>query len=130
LVEEGRQYDIVCALEIIEHVEEPSEFLKTISQLLKPSGILFLSTFNKTPLSYFGGIVLAEDILKLVPKGTHEHQKFIPPNDLDTFCSDAGLQTISRKGFWYSIFSKKFQLIDENVPLSTQINYVQACMKK
>jgi ubiquinone biosynthesis O-methyltransferase len=78
LVKQNRQFDAVCALEIIEHVLDPKDFVKNCSKLtkarlglMKTNGFMFFSTINRTPISYLGTIILAENILNWVPKGTH-----------------------------------------------------------
>ncbi|CAI2171476.1 1139_t:CDS:2 [Funneliformis geosporum] len=83
LLEQGERFDVVCAMEIIEHVNNPTEFLKACAGLVKPGGgHLFLSTISRTPLSYFLTIVLAENLFKLVPQGTHDFQKYLRPKEL------------------------------------------------
>ncbi|KAI9137747.1 S-adenosyl-L-methionine-dependent methyltransferase [Paraphysoderma sedebokerense] len=86
LLEEGKagKYDVVCAMEIIEHVNDPAGFLKVCGDLLKPKGLLFVSTISRTPLARFLTITLAEDVLKLVSSGTHDYHKYIKPEELQT----------------------------------------------
>jgi 2-polyprenyl-6-hydroxyphenyl methylase/3-demethylubiquinone-9 3-methyltransferase len=78
-------YDVVCAMEVIEHVAGPGDFLRSLAQLVRPGGHLFLSTIARTPLSYFLTILVAEDVLGLVSKGTHTHSQYINPTELDAF---------------------------------------------
>lgn len=80
-----KRYDVVCSLEVLEHVDNPASFLSTCAELLKPGGHLFLSTISRTPLSYFLTILLAEDILRKISPGTHTHSKFIKPSELVSF---------------------------------------------
>ena len=75
-------YDVVTCLEVLEHVPDPKSLIKTCVQLLKPGGLLFLSTINKNPRSWITAIVGAEYIFNLLPKGTHEFDKFIKPSSL------------------------------------------------
>ncbi|RIA82085.1 S-adenosyl-L-methionine-dependent methyltransferase [Glomus cerebriforme] len=83
LLEQGEMFDVVCAMEIIEHVNNPMEFLKACAGLVKPGGgHLFLSTISRTPLSYLLTILLAENIFNLVPQGTHDFQKYLRPDEL------------------------------------------------
>ena len=73
----SESFDIVTCLEVLEHVPDPKELVKTCINLLKPEGFLFLSTINKNPRSWLTAIVGAEYIFNLLPKGTHEFNKFI-----------------------------------------------------
>ena len=82
-------YDVVTCLEVLEHVPDPKSLVKTCVQLLKPSGLLFLSTINKNPRSWITAIVGAEYIFNLLPKGTHEFDKFIKPSSLAKYVRDA-----------------------------------------
>ena len=82
-------YDVVTCLEVLEHVPDPKSLIKTCVQLLKPGGLLFLSTINKNPRSWITAIVGAEYIFNLLPKGTHEFDKFIKPSSLAKYVRDA-----------------------------------------
>ncbi|KAI5895405.1 ubiquinone biosynthesis O-methyltransferase [Schizophyllum commune H4-8] len=82
LVEEGKQFDVVCSMEVLEHVDHPAAFLDTCSRLLKPNGHLFLSTMARTPLAYFLTIFMAENVLARVSPGTHTYSKYINPSEL------------------------------------------------
>ncbi|CAG8447161.1 8335_t:CDS:2 [Acaulospora morrowiae] len=83
LLEQGEIFDIVCAMEIIEHVNNPLEFLRTCAGMVKAGGgHLFLSTISRTPLSYFLTILLAEKILGVVPNGTHDFSGYIRPDEI------------------------------------------------
>ncbi|KIJ65583.1 hypothetical protein HYDPIDRAFT_88113 [Hydnomerulius pinastri MD-312] len=85
LVKESKQYDVVCSMEVIEHVDNPAGFLSTCAELVKPGGHLFLSTIARTPLSYFLTILAAEYVLRKVAVGTHTYSKFINPSELVSF---------------------------------------------
>lgn len=80
-----KRYDVVCSMEVLEHVDNPATFLSTCAELLKPGGHLFLSTISRTPLAYALTILLAEDILRKVTSGTHTYSKFIKPTELVQF---------------------------------------------
>jgi polyprenyldihydroxybenzoate methyltransferase/3-demethylubiquinol 3-O-methyltransferase len=90
LSEKGpNQFDVVCAMEVIEHVKSPRFFLQTLADLVKPGGHLFMSTIARTPLSRFLTIFMAEDVLRLVSPGTHRHDQYINPSELvEHFRSD------------------------------------------
>jgi len=88
LLSDPKRYDVVCSMEVLEHVENPSAFLSTCAELLKPGGHLFLSTISRTPLAYALTILLAEDVLRQVSKGTHTYSKYIKPAELVQFFRD------------------------------------------
>jgi len=85
LVQEHRRFDIVCSMEVVEHVDNPSAFIRSCAELVKPGGHLFLSTVARTPLSYLLTIVAAEKLLRLVERGTHTFSKYINPDELVDF---------------------------------------------
>ncbi|GLB38960.1 putative O-methyltransferase that catalyzes the 2 O-methylation steps in the ubiquinone biosynthetic pathway [Lyophyllum shimeji] len=85
LLDSPKRYDVVCSMEVLEHVDNPASFLSTCAELVKPGGHLFLSTISRTPLAYFLTIFLAEDILRKVSPGTHTYSKFITPTELISF---------------------------------------------
>ncbi|KAI0741565.1 S-adenosyl-L-methionine-dependent methyltransferase [Daedaleopsis nitida] len=86
LAERGpKSFDVVCSMEVIEHVDNPRTFLANCASLVKPGGHLFLSTIARTPLSYFLTIFAAEQLLRLVVPGTHTHSKYINPDELLDF---------------------------------------------
>jgi len=85
LVQEPKRFDVVCSMEVIEHVDNPAGFLQSCAELVKPGGHIFLSTISRTPLSYLLTILAAEYVLRLVTPGTHTHSKFINPSELVDF---------------------------------------------
>ena len=103
-------YDVVTCLEVLEHVPDPESLVKTCVQLLKPSGLLFLSTINKNPRSWITAIVGAEYIFNLLPKGTHEFDKFIKPSSLAKYVRDAEAELLETKGMFYNPLTHKANL--------------------
>jgi len=87
LVKEPKRYDVVCSMEVLEHVDNPAGFLSTCAELVKPGGHLFLSTVARTPLAYLLVILAAEHVLRKVSVGTHTYSKFINPSELVSFFS-------------------------------------------
>ncbi|KAF5316585.1 hypothetical protein D9619_006515 [Psilocybe cf. subviscida] len=85
LLPQPKRYDVVCSMEVLEHVENPAGFLSTCAQLVKPGGHLFLSTMSRTPLAYFLTILMAENVLRQVTPGTHTYSKYIKPSELVQF---------------------------------------------
>ncbi|GAA5959933.1 hypothetical protein JCM3765_000648 [Sporobolomyces pararoseus] len=85
LVLQGKQFDLVCAMEVIEHVQDPRGFLECLIRLTKPGGHLLLSTISRTPLAKLLTITLAESVLGLVTRGTHTYSKYLKPTELRQF---------------------------------------------
>jgi 2-polyprenyl-6-hydroxyphenyl methylase/3-demethylubiquinone-9 3-methyltransferase len=107
---EGKTYDIVLALEIIEHVASPELFYDALSQLVKPGGLLVLSTLNRTAKSYALGIVGAEYVLRWLPRGTHSWQKFVKPSEMAAALRGRGLQVIDTAGIVFSPLRWEFHI--------------------
>jgi 2-polyprenyl-6-hydroxyphenyl methylase/3-demethylubiquinone-9 3-methyltransferase len=106
----NKKYDIVTALEILEHVADLDLFLRSAAKLLKPDGVLLLSTVNRTVKSYVLGIVAAEYVLRWVQRGTHDWRKFLRPAELDAALRQAGLKPTDIVGMRYDPFNDSFHL--------------------
>lgn len=115
----GQKADVVMALEIVEHVNDPASFVRTCANLVKPGGLLFLSTLNKTWKSYMVGILGAEYILRWIPKGTHDWNKFLAPSELAGFLEDTGWKWEAIKGISFSPLRGDFFFSDD-----LSVNYV------
>lgn len=103
-------FDVVTCLEMLEHVPSPAAIIASVHTLLKPGGHAFFSTINRNPKSFLFAIVGAEYLLKLLPAGTHEYQKFIRPSELDEWARQAGLERRSSIGMHYNPFTKDYSL--------------------
>ena len=86
------RFDVVTALEVIEHVADPAAFVATLAALLKPAGLLFVSTMNRTPRSFLTAKLGAEYVLRWLPVGTHDWKKFVTPAELGAYARGAGLR--------------------------------------
>ena len=95
-------YDVVSCLEVLEHVPSPNSLVEACSKMLKKDGLLFLSTINRNPRSWVTAIVGAEYIFNILPKGTHEFEKFIKPSELSSYMENASVRLIEAKGMFYN----------------------------
>ena len=120
----SESYDILTCMEMLEHVPDPDYIIANCAKLLKPNGIAFFSTLNRNYKSYTLGILAAEYLLKLVPTGTHDYNKFIKPSELRQLLAKNGFEILSIKGINYNPLSQNFNLSDD-----TSINYLVACRK-
>ncbi len=107
--EPGR-FDVVTCLEMLEHVPDPAAVVRSCLELAKPGGHVFFSTINRNPKSFLFAIVGAEYVLKLLPAGTHEYQKFIRPSELDEWARQAGLRFEESIGLHYNPFTRQYSL--------------------
>jgi len=118
-------FNILSCMELLEHVEDPARLIEECAQLLKPGGQLFVSTINRKLKSYLHAIIGAEYLLKLLPRGTHNYQRFIKPSELEAWCQSAGLSLVAAKGMRYNPLSKQYCLTD-----SLDVNYLFYLEKK
>lgn len=100
-------FDVITCMELLEHVPDPSSLIQACAQLLKPAGHLFFSTINRTPKAYTFGILGAEYVLNLLPKGTHDYKQFIRPAELEQAVRKAGLEIKELTGLSYNPFTHK-----------------------
>jgi 2-polyprenyl-6-hydroxyphenyl methylase / 3-demethylubiquinone-9 3-methyltransferase len=98
LLAEGARFPVITALEVIEHVPEPAAFMQVLADLLEPGGVLFLSTLNRTRRSFLMAKVAAEYVLRMLPRGTHDWNKFVTPAELGGLVRDAGLRVLDTAG--------------------------------
>lgn len=120
LAQRGTRFDVVIALEIIEHVSDLGLFYDAITALVKPGGLLILSTLNRTPKSYALGIVGAEYVLRWVPRGTHSWRKFIRPSEMADALTRRGYMVTDTTGLTFSPLDWKFSLN----PKDLDVNYL------
>ncbi len=112
------KFDVIICMEMLEHVPHPESILEAAESLLKPNGWLITSTINRNPKSFFKAILGAEYLLGLLPKGTHQYEKFIKPAELASAGRELGLTPMDSKGFNYHPFKNQFSLSAD-----TSVNY-------
>ena len=122
--EQPNHYDVVTCMEMLEHVPDPQSVVAACAKLAKPDGWVFFSTLNRNPKSYLFAVVGAEYVLNLLPRGTHDYDKFIKPSELAQFCRNAGLSVADLTGMSYNPLSKVYSLGSD-----TSVNYMIACRK-
>jgi 2-polyprenyl-6-hydroxyphenyl methylase/3-demethylubiquinone-9 3-methyltransferase len=103
-------YDVVTCLEMLEHVPDPSQVVKACTELVKPGGHVIFSTINRNPKAFLFAIVGAEYVLNLLPKGTHEYDKFIRPSELESWARQSGLALKASIGLHYNPLTRKYWL--------------------
>ncbi|NXX88805.1 COQ3 protein, partial [Centropus bengalensis] len=125
IVEESMEtFDVIVASEVVEHVADLEMFINCCSQVLKPGGSLFITTINKTQLSYVLGVVVAEKIIGIVPEGTHEWEKFVPPEELERLLESNGFSVKTVNGMLYNPLSGSWSWME-----NTSINYAMHAVK-
>ncbi|XP_063167917.1 ubiquinone biosynthesis O-methyltransferase, mitochondrial [Candoia aspera] len=122
--EESEKFDIIVASEVVEHVADVEKLIRCFGEVLKPEGSLFITTINKTQLSYIFGIIFAERLLGIVPAGTHDWEKFIAPEELERLLESNGFLVKVVKGMLYNPLFGSWSWIG-----STSINYALHAIK-
>lgn len=120
------KFDAVLALEILEHVNDPGEFVRLVLQFVRPGGIVVFSTLNRTLKSLALGKIAAEYVLRLVPAGTHDWRKFIRPSELARWVREAGASPADTHGLVYDVRSGDFRLD----PRDLDVNYFMTAIRK
>jgi 2-polyprenyl-6-hydroxyphenyl methylase/3-demethylubiquinone-9 3-methyltransferase len=108
--ESPARFDLVTCMEMLEHVPDPASIIQSVQELLKPGGNGFFSTLNRTPLAFVLGIVGAEHIARLLPRGTHRYDRFIRPSELSGWLRDAGLVVRDIVGLHYNPLTRSVML--------------------
>lgn len=122
--ENSEKYDVVTCMEMLEHVPEPESIIQAASDAVKPGGWIFFSTLNRNFKSCLLGILTAEHLLKMVPKGTHTHEKFIKPSELDAMARKHRLQLMDAAGIEFNPLLDKYGLSEK-----LDVNYLIAYQK-
>jgi 2-polyprenyl-6-hydroxyphenyl methylase/3-demethylubiquinone-9 3-methyltransferase len=124
LADAGERFDLVLAMEVVEHVTDVRLFIERCAEMVKPGGLMIVGTLNRTLASFALAIVGAEYILRWLPRGTHQWDKFITPNELEIAMAQSGLRVIGDKGVIYNLLADRWQLSG-----NTDVNYMLAAEK-
>lgn len=121
---EPAAFDVVTCMEMLEHVPEPASVVNACAHLVRPGGYVFFSTLNRTPKAYLLAVLGAEYILRMLPRGTHDYEKFIPPAQLAHAIRHAGLEIVEIRGMTYNPLTQLYKLGRD-----TDVNYMVACRR-
>jgi len=119
VVERGERFDIVLAMEVVEHVADMPAFVSACCRAVKPGGLLVMATINRTLRAYALAVVGAEYVLGWLPRGTHQWEKFVTPDELADAIEDGGLEVADRRGVVYNPFADQWTLARD-----TAVNYM------
>lgn len=118
------EFDLIFNMEVVEHVGDLPAFMAACYRCLKPGGLTFVSTLNRTPLSFLFAIIGAEYVLKLLPRGTHQWTKFVKPAELESLLDQNGTDVFWRSGIRFNPFARRFRL-----QRSKAVSYLLAARK-
>jgi len=110
LAEARESFDVVLAMEVVEHVTDVSLFVEVAAAMVKPAGLLFVATLNRNMKSFALAIVGAEYILRWLPRGTHQWDKFVTPNELEIALEQCGMRIVAETGVIYNLLADRWQL--------------------
>lgn len=119
LAASGEKFDVVLNMEVIEHVADVDAFLNACAEMLKPTGTMFVATINRTAKAYAFAIVGAEYVLRLLPRGTHDWNKFLKPSEISNSLTPHDLKLVDEVGVHYNPLSEKFKFTDD-----LSVNYI------
>jgi len=120
----GEKFDIVLAMEVVEHVADLGLFVQIAAEMVKPGGLLFVATLNRTVKSFAFAIVGAEYILRWLPRGTHQWEKFVTPKELEIAIEQGGMHVKAETGVVYNLLGDRWQLSAD-----MDVNYMVAAEK-
>jgi 2-polyprenyl-6-hydroxyphenyl methylase/3-demethylubiquinone-9 3-methyltransferase len=119
LADAGERFDIVLAMEVVEHVADVTLFVRRCAEMVQPGGLMIAATINRTMKSFGLAIVGAEYVLRWLPRGTHQWDKFVTPEELEIAMERAGLRTTDERGVIYNLLADRWELSGD-----TDVNYM------
>jgi 2-polyprenyl-6-hydroxyphenyl methylase/3-demethylubiquinone-9 3-methyltransferase len=125
LAAQGEKFDIVLAMEVVEHVTNVDDFVSTCASMVKPGGLMIAATLNRTMKSFALAIVGAEYILRWLPRGTHQWDKFVTPEELERAMVAGGLRVTAERGVIYNLLADRWQLSDD-----MDVNYMMVAARE
>lgn len=126
LAQSKEHFDVILALEIVEHVPNIKAFMTAVATLLKPNGLVIVATMNRTKRSFLLGVVAAEYLLGWIPAGTHDWDRFVKPSEMASLWEERGITPLDCTGFVLNPLSRRFMLKKNN----TAINYFMTGRQK
>jgi 2-polyprenyl-6-hydroxyphenyl methylase / 3-demethylubiquinone-9 3-methyltransferase len=124
LADQGERFDVVLAMEVVEHVADLNLFVGRCAEMVKPGGLMVVATLNRTIKSFALAIVGAEYVLRWLPRGTHQWDKFVTPNELEIAIEKSGLTVTEETGVIYNLLADRWQLSTD-----MDVNYMVAAEK-
>ncbi len=106
----GETFDIVLNMEVVEHVADVDLFLKSCAAMVRPGGLMFIATINRTTKAWGLAIIGAEYVLGWLPKGTHEYERLVKPSEIDAALADTGLSVFAESGVFYNVLADEWRL--------------------
>ena len=118
------EFDVVTCMELLEHVPQPQSMVAACARLVPPGGQVFFSTINRNPKAYLFAVIGAEYVLQLLPKGTHDYERFIKPSELSRWSREAGLRPDEMIGMSYNPVTRRYRL-----GADCDVNYLLRCTR-
>ena len=125
LADAGERFDVVLAMEVVEHVADVGLFVSRCGEMVRPGGLMIVATINRTLKAFALAIVGAEYVLRWLPRGTHQWDKFVTPNELEIALAKAGLEVTAESGVIYNLLADRWQLSTD-----TDVNYMVVAERK
>ena len=120
----GEKFDVILNMEVVEHVADVDLFMKSCARMVKPGGLMFVATINRTAKANLLAIFMAENVLRWLPKGTHQFEKLVKPEEIETPLNSEGMQIIDRTGVFYNVFQDRW-----NKSRDMDVNYMVLAKK-
>lgn len=124
LEKEGEKFDVVLNMEVVEHVADVDLFLASCARMVNPGGMMFVATINRTQKAKALAIFMAENVLRWLPKGTHQYEKLVRPDEIKTPLGSEGMEIIDQTGVFYNVFTDSW-----NMSRDMDVNYMMLARK-
>jgi 2-polyprenyl-6-hydroxyphenyl methylase/3-demethylubiquinone-9 3-methyltransferase len=124
LEKEGEKFDVVLNMEVVEHVADVDLFLASCARMVNPGGLMFVATINRTQKAKALAIFMAENVLRWLPKGTHQYEKLVRPDEIKTPLGSEGMEIIDQTGVFYNVFTDSW-----NMSRDMDVNYMMLARK-